>query len=156
MADAEWNMGRYISAIFRYSQAEMARRMEEAQVGGQYSYILEVCACPGISQEKLTARLMLNKSSVARAISQLEAQGVLRRETDPADKRIYRLYPTEKGLKLQGEIKERLREINDRITQGMSPGQKEELNVLLSAVRDNICKQRGKPLRGESVAEIME
>ena len=37
-------------------------------------YLLEICACPGISQEQLSRRIYANKSNVAGSLSDQERQ----------------------------------------------------------------------------------
>ena len=42
------------------------------------SYLLEICSCPGISQEQLARRTYFSKSSVARQLAVLEEAGFVR------------------------------------------------------------------------------
>lgn len=68
------------------------------------SYLLEISAHPGISQDKLAARICINKSNVARQTAILEEDGFVIRTPSTQDKRIMQLYPTEKTLGLLPEI----------------------------------------------------
>ena len=68
------------------------------------SYLLEISAHPGISQDKLAARICINKSNVARQAAALEEGGFIERRTCGKDKRVMRLYPTQKTLDLLPEI----------------------------------------------------
>ena len=61
------------------------------------SYLTEICANPGISQDGLARRIFLNKSNVARQAAILEEEGYI---TSPSDKRVLELYPTAKALEL--------------------------------------------------------
>ena len=58
------------------------------------SYLLEICSCPGISQEQLARRTYFSKSSVARQLAVLEEAGFVRRVCSDSDRRVTRLYPT--------------------------------------------------------------
>ena len=58
------------------------------------SYLTEICACPGISQDGLARRICINKSNVARQAAVLEEEGFITRTPSPADKRVMELYPT--------------------------------------------------------------
>lgn len=69
------------------------------------SYLLEISAHPGISQDKLAARICINKSNVARQTAALEEDGFITRTPSTQDKRIMQLYPTEKTLTLLPEIR---------------------------------------------------
>ena len=135
----------HISILYRHCQAAMAKALEPLGIGmGQYPYILSVCESPGISQDKLTGRLMLNKSSVARAIAQLEKAGFLRRDTDPADKRSYRLYPTGKGMAALPEIFRQLDLLAESLTLGFSPQEKAAADGLLQRMSHNAVHARQK------------
>lgn len=68
------------------------------------SYLTEICACPGISQDKLAQRICINKSNVARQVAILEEDGFVKRQSSASDKRVLELYPTEKTLELLPQI----------------------------------------------------
>ena len=72
--------------------------------GFHSSYLSEICACPGISQERLALRICINKSNVARQAAILEEDGFILRKPSQLDKRVMELYPTEKTLKLLPQI----------------------------------------------------
>ena len=69
------------------------------------SYLLHICADPGISQEQLARRIYINKSNVARQLATLEENGFVQRAPCPSDRRIMRLYPTEKTLQVLPQIR---------------------------------------------------
>ena len=64
------------------------------------SYLQEICGRPGISQEQLAESICINKSNVARQAAILEEGGFIERKPCDTDRRIMRLYPTEKTLQL--------------------------------------------------------
>ena len=72
--------------------------------GCHASYLSEICACPGISQDKLAQRICINKSNVARQAAILEEGGFITRQCSASDKRCMELYPTEKALALLPQI----------------------------------------------------
>ena len=51
----------------------------------------------GLSQQELAERLMLEKSTVSRMVADLERKGLIERERDPANRRVYRLRLTDEG-----------------------------------------------------------
>ena len=55
------------------------------------SYLTEICACPGISQDGLARKICINKSNVARQAAVLEEEGFITRTPSPADKRVMEL-----------------------------------------------------------------
>ena len=72
--------------------------------GCHASYLSEICADPGISQDKLAQRICINKSNIARQVAFLEEEGFVTRSPAPQDKRVMQLYPTEKTLALLPQI----------------------------------------------------
>ena len=69
-------------------------------------YLLEICACPGISQEQLSRRIYANKSNVARQLATLEESGYVERRPGEEDRRVMEVYPTEKALAALPKIQE--------------------------------------------------
>ena len=84
------------------------------------SYLEEICADPGISQDKLAQRIFINKSNVARQIVVLEEEGFVTRTPSQSDKRIMELYPTEKTRQLLPQIKQILNSYEDWLTQDLT------------------------------------
>ena len=70
------------------------------------SYLAQICACPGISQDGLARKIYINKSNVARQAVVLEEEGYIIRRPSEADKRVMELYPTEKAQEVLPKIME--------------------------------------------------
>lgn len=100
------------------------------------SYLIEICADPGISQEKLAKRICINKSNVARQAAALEEAGFVTRVPCEADKRVMRLYPTEKTLELLPQIRKILTQWSRYLTQDLSEEEREQLGAILSKMKD--------------------
>lgn len=102
--------------------------------GCHASYLMEICACPGISQDRLARRICINKSNIARQLVVLEEGGFVLRRPSATDKRVMELYPTDKTLALLP----RLREIMDcwerYLTQDMSQEDFARLAPMLEAM----------------------
>ena len=64
---------------------------------GQYLYLDRVCENPGIIQEKIAELIKVDRTTAARAIERLEEQGFIYRQEDASNKKIKRIYATEKG-----------------------------------------------------------
>ena len=96
------------------------------------SYLTEICANPGISQDRLARLIFINKSNVARQVAVLEEEGFVRRVPSAADKRVMELYPTEKTLELLPRITEILACWENCITHDLTEEEKNQLTALLS------------------------
>ena len=104
--------------------------------GCHASYLAEICACPGISQDKLAQKICINKSNVARQAAILEEDGFILRKPSQADKRVMELYPTEKTLKLMPEITEVLDKWEDFLLADLSDEEVEHVHFVLQRMRD--------------------
>lgn len=99
------------------------------------SYLTEICAEPGISQDQLAQRICINKSNVARQVVILEEDGFVQRVPCTVDKRIMRLYPTEKTIALLPQINEVLSAWERYLTEDLSGEEEELLGALLARVK---------------------
>lgn len=100
------------------------------------SYLVEICAHPGISQDRLAARICVNKSNVARQAAILEEEGFISRIPSPSDKRIMQLYPTDKARELLPRIDPILHRWEDCLTTDITEEEKEVLKRLLGRMKD--------------------
>ena len=96
------------------------------------SYLTEICATPGISQDQLASRICINKRNVARQAAILEEDGFIIRTPSPTDKRIMQLFPTEKTLELLPQISRLLTGLEFCLTSDMTEDEKLLLEKLLS------------------------
>lgn len=71
---------------------------------GQFIYITRICENAGMNLIDLSTLLRMDKTSTTKAVQKIEAEGLIQRVRDTEDKRVLRLYPTEKGLKAYEEI----------------------------------------------------
>lgn len=104
--------------------------------GCHASYLTEICAHPGISQDRLAARICINKSNVARQAASLEEGGFLIRTPSTTDKRIMELYPTQKTLDLLPQIQPILRNWEACLSEDISEEEKAVLEKLLSRMKE--------------------
>ena len=100
------------------------------------SYLIEICAHPGISQDQLAARICINKSNVARQAAILEEDGFVTRTPSQQDKRIMQLYPTQKTLDLVPSISPILRQWEACLTADVSEEELVILEKVLSRMKD--------------------
>lgn len=103
--------------------------------GCHASYLSEICADPGISQDKLAQRICINKSNIARQVAFLEEEGFVTRSPAPQDKRVMQLYPTEKTLALLPQITAVLTCWEDCITKELTGDEVQLLTLLLAKMK---------------------
>ncbi|MBY0156883.1 MarR family transcriptional regulator [Cytobacillus oceanisediminis] len=107
---------------------------------GQYLYLVRICENPGIIQEKLAEMIKVDRTTAARAIKKLEMNGFIEKKDDEQNKKIRKLFPTEKGKKVFPLIK-REHEYSIAIClEGLSEKEAETIFKLLQRVRKNVEK----------------
>ena len=65
---------------------------DEVLTNMQYKICAVVKLRPGVSQDGVAQELFMDKSSTAKLVSKLVADGYIRREKNPDDRREYRLF----------------------------------------------------------------
>ena len=105
---------------------------------GQYLYLIRICENPGIIQEKLADMIKVDRTTASRAIKKLEANGFIEKRADAANRKIKRIFPTEKGKAISPNIS-RENEHSERVAlQGLSEEEATVLSGLLQTVRKNV------------------
>ena len=99
------------------------------------SYLTEICARPGISQDGLARRIYINKSNVARQAAVLEEEGFIIRKPSAVDKRVMELYPTQKALDLLPQLQEILNCWDEWITQELTGEERDQLSALRTKMK---------------------
>jgi MarR family transcriptional regulator, organic hydroperoxide resistance regulator len=109
----------------------------ESGVGGMKWFLLTVLGRrDGLSQGEFTQEYEMDPSRVTRTAQSLEADGLIRRERDPEDNRVMRMYLTDEG----SEVLDRLPEINEqlrsRVHSVLSEEEFEELRRMLGLLAE--------------------
>ncbi len=98
----------YLSALGRCGGTFRSARMSGTGVGPHdQSYLFYICRHPGESQEEVGRALCAHKSHVTRHLVHLEKQGYITRTPCTEDRRVMRVYPTQRAE----DILPRLREV---------------------------------------------
>ncbi|MBE5039476.1 MarR family winged helix-turn-helix transcriptional regulator [Ructibacterium gallinarum] len=131
---------KYINAISRCIVFYRGSKLADSGLrGGQHPYIFQICRNPGVSQEQIAKNLMVHKSSVTRQLSALEQQGFIRRESSQEDRRVMKIYPTEKACAVFPQVRMLSKEWNEAILEDFT---EEEQEILLSLMKRVMQKAR--------------
>lgn len=129
-----------ISRLFR----DKARSMN---VGGEITQhssrliLIELAHNDGLSQLDLVERTHLKAPTISIALKNMEACGLVSRESDEHDMRVTRVKLTEKGRALDESNVKKLREIDEIIMKDISPSEIEAVTKILLKMRDNILNE---------------
>ncbi|MFK7694912.1 MarR family winged helix-turn-helix transcriptional regulator [Paenibacillus sp. HJGM_3] len=129
----EESYGKYISAIYRHLQILISAELAPYRIGsGQYIFLMAIAGRDRMTQKALSEALLIDKTTTAKAIAKLEAEGYVRREADPADNRYQLLYLTEAGQAVVPKVQEALDRVRHTSLNGIS---EEEYGLMLSLLK---------------------
>ncbi|HDR8183580.1 TPA: MarR family transcriptional regulator [Bacillus thuringiensis] len=105
---------------------------------GQYLYLVRICENPGIIQEKLAEMIKVDRTTAARAIKKLKINGFIDKKDDEHNKKVKKLFPTEKGKNVYPFIKRENDYSNMVALDGFTEVEMETLFNLLQRVSENV------------------
>lgn len=105
---------------------------------GQYLYLVRIVENPGIIQDKLAEMIKVDRTTAARSIKKLEMQGFIEKRDDDINKKIKKLFATEKGKNVYPFLNREGEYSNKVALSGFSAQEAEILSQLLQRVRTNI------------------
>ncbi|QQO09638.1 MarR family winged helix-turn-helix transcriptional regulator [Breznakiella homolactica] len=118
----DYAVGRLISILYRKNQVYLNIVLREyAVTSAESPFLLYLYKRDGISQEDLSAYLVIDKASTARAIQSLTEKGYVYREKDETDKRRNRVYLTDKARSARRGIDRKLRRWSRFLTEDLCP-----------------------------------
>ncbi|TYP69374.1 MarR family winged helix-turn-helix transcriptional regulator [Paenibacillus methanolicus] len=133
--------GQYISAIYRHMQVLISTELAPYRIGsGQYIFLMAIAYQEAVTQKALSEKLLIDKTTTAKAIAKLEAEGYVRREADPADNRYQLLYLTGSGRGVVPKVQQALDRVKNMTRKGISDEQYDEMMGLLKIVLRNLTE----------------
>ncbi|NEU27533.1 winged helix-turn-helix transcriptional regulator [Paenibacillus polymyxa] len=108
---------------------------------GQYLYLVRICENPGIIQEKLAEMIKVDRTTASRAINKLIINGFIEKKEDQHNKKINKLFPTEKGNNVYPFIKREHDHSDNVALAGFSESEINTIFNLLQRVRKNISDE---------------
>lgn len=130
-------LSRDLLRVNRYFMQRRQAYLEPFGLKGYHArYLIEIGACPGISQDQLSQKLQVDKSNVARQVAFLEENGYLQRQPSPKDKRVQQLFATEKAQALILPLKEETDRWEQQLFKVLTPQELETFSSLLKRLRE--------------------
>ena len=139
MADVEPDIGPLLVQVCRAQRNLAAAALDTLRMHvGQENLVYRLAAEEGVSQAQLAGALCLDASTVTKMLLRLERDGVVERRADAADARIQRVHLTPHGRTLVGPVLSVWRQLEERMTQGMSEAEILLLRRLLLQIQRNL------------------
>ncbi len=130
-----------ISLLHRKMNKELNARLMEVGLSNAQSRLLKLLHAKGeMTQIDLCKELGLDKSTVAKALSRMENNGLITKMINPEDTRSYLVFPTAKAIGLLPRTREVLSGWTEDVTSGITEKEKESLFKLI----EQMAKQAAK------------
>ena len=91
---------------------------------------------PGTDQVSLSRAIAVDRSSIARVVSRLEARGFIKRDVNREDRREKNLVLTPEGKSVVRKIRPKVEEVNKRVLSPLNPEEQEKFIRYLTTVCD--------------------
>lgn len=92
----------------------------------------------GMTHGELASRLQVQPATITKMIQRMEKAGFVARQPDPDDQRVSRVYLTEAGREVQGEVEQVWRTLEDETFAGFTPEERVLLRRFFLQMRENL------------------
>ena len=140
--------------VLLYDVARMIRRRADHVAGkrgttrAQWVVIGRLASRPGLSQAELAGLAEVEPITMARLLDRLESRGLVERRPDQKDRRLRRLFLTEKAQPLLEEVGAFRAEMNEVATRGLDPSALAGLRESLGRIKANLSDDKAARCEG--------
>lgn len=127
-----------LSRLLRRSFDQRARSIGVTRA--QWRVITMLARHEGINQGGLAELIEVEPITLCRMVDRLSEAGLVERRTDPADRRAWRLFLTDKARSLLDDLRLLATGLNEEVMDGISDGEQAQLRGLLTAMRANLAQ----------------
>ncbi|ETA68437.1 MAG: hypothetical protein PWQ75_810 [Methanolobus sp.] len=132
-------IGAKIACIFSHNHRYIENALESYKLKGpMFAFLLTLSHKDGCSQESLARYLKFSKATATRVITALEKEGYVYREKDENDRRIYRVFISDKGMGVVPAINAALQEWNDILLSDLSDDEEQIFRKLLDKTKNTL------------------
>lgn len=128
-----------ISRLMRRAFDERARGIGVTRP--QWQVLTMLARHEGINQGGLAELLDVEPITLCRMVDRLQEAGMVKRRADPADRRAWRLFLTERANGLLNELRPLALNLFDEAMTGLSAPEREALHEMLERVRVNLARR---------------
>lgn len=127
-----------ISILYRKTQMYFNEKLIQLNLSSsQGTFLICICKCKEMPQNKLCELLDMDKSTVAKMLIKLEQEGYVTRKTNSEDCRSLTVYPTQKAYDVYPKVLEAGEDWGDVITKGFNTNEKDMMCDLLLKATHN-------------------
>ena len=134
--DDDRHVGFLSADISRLMRTEFDRQVSALGVTrAQWMVLARLARRPGCSQTELADMMEMERATAGRLVDRLEENGLVRREPDPTDRRVRRVFPTDLATGQQAQMRAVADAIVDDALSDLNAEQRETLMTLMESVR---------------------
>ncbi|VDG21092.1 transcription regulator [Lactobacillus plantarum JDM1] [Lactiplantibacillus mudanjiangensis] len=104
----------------------------------QFIYLIRICEQPGLFFGQLADQMKMDRTTNYRAVQNLIKKGYVVKTTQPDNKKVRCLYPTEAGQALYPQLHEYEQWCAELVAENLTPGQRQVLFEDLSLVAEQV------------------
>ena len=149
------SFGFLLTDLARLFRAEFDRRIAESGLGltaGEARTLAHIARAEGERQGVLAERLSIEAMSLSAMIDRLEAQGLVTRERDPADRRAKCISLTPLADEMLLRVTALAREISEEASRGIAKSDWDKTSEVLRQARLNMMEVRARPAAKDDAA----
>jgi|YNPNPStandDraft_1061719.scaffolds.fasta_scaffold01978_3 DNA-binding MarR family transcriptional regulator len=94
----------------------------------------------GLTQGELASRLHVRPATMTKMVRRMEKAGFVERRADPDDQRVSRIYLTDAGRTIQGEVREVWSVLESETFAGFTVEERVLLRRFLTQIRENLLR----------------
>jgi len=135
------SLGYLVSKASLYFKINILKAFKEQNFSitlEQFGILYTLTLMNGLYQRQLGKMLMKDRPNITRIINILEKNEFVRRESDPNNKRIFKVCITEKGRDQVEKIRPYMKEIHSRAVVGIPEEQQEFLKEIIGKICENL------------------
>ena len=123
-------------------------------VPGQFAQLLALYEQDGLTQRELVERVRIEQATMANTLQRMERDGLVRRASDPEDRRRVRVRLTQRARRLRGALVAAARQVNAAATRGLSEQEVAECLRMTAILIANLEAEHGRATRKPSGARV--
>jgi len=132
-------MNSLLSQICRLEHARAHELLEELGLyRGQHRILRALWEQDGLTHTELSRHSHVRPSTISTTIQRMEKAGLVERKHDVEDQRVSRVYLTEAGRALQGDVEQTWRRLEEEMFAGLTLEERILLRQLLLQMRENL------------------
>ena len=105
---------------------------------GQFAPLVMLFEQDGLTQAELCRRINVEQPTMANTLQRMERDGLIRRKSDPADKRRALVYLTAHAREIQTKVMERARAVSNQTVEGLTVADQDDMFRLVARMVDNL------------------